>query len=234
MNKYNLFFRLIKLYSFIGLVFGTIFIGGLYAMYIIFNDPNFAVMNVYLMGFTILACLSVLIPKAIYNVPKSSTADYFMMMLLPVSMLNKYMIIVISALVMFLSAMLVSLPLEMIGNLLTTSYSPDRQIVIGGMIKYFGQSGIINVLLAELSLGLFSGLLFRNNFGAFIPLFFVSGVIGYVFGSYIAVLHGGTFHVLSVPMSVSVICLFLTIAFLILGYQVFKRWQLANNGVFMI
>ncbi len=234
MNKYNLFFRLIKLYSFIGLVFGTIFIGGLYTMYIIFNDPNFAVMNVYLMGFTILTCLSVLIPKAIYNVPKSSTADYFMMMLLPVSMLNKYMIIVISALVMFLSAMLVSLPLEMIGNLLTTSYSPDRQIVIGGMIKYFGQSGIINVLLAELSLGLFSGLLFRNNFGAFIPLFFVSGVIGYVFGSYIAVLHGGTFHVLSVPMSVSVICLFLTIAFLILGYQVFKRWQLANNGVLMI
>ena len=102
------------------------------------------------------------------------------------------------------------------------------------MIKYFGQSGIINVLLAELSLGLFSGLLFRNNFGAFIPLFLVSGVIGYVFGSYMAVLHGGTFHVLSVPMSVSVICLFLTIAFLILGYQVFKRWQLANNGVLMI
>ena len=217
-----------------GVVFGTIFIGGLYAMYIIFNDPNFAVMNVYLMGFTILACLSILIPKAIYNVPKSSTVDYFMMMLLPISMLNKYMIIVMSALFMFLSAMLVSLPLEMIGSLLTTSYSPDRQIAVGGMIKYFGHSGIINVLLAELSLGLFSGLLFRNNYGAAMPLLIFSSVIGYVYGSYMAVLHGGTFHILSVPMSVSIICLLLTIAFLILGYQVFKRWQLANNGAFMI
>lgn len=217
-----------------GVVFGTIFIGGLYAMYIIFNDPNFAVMNVYLMGFTILACLSILIPKAIYNVPKSSTVDYFMMMLLPISMLNKYMIIVMSALFMFLSAMLVSLPLEMIGSLLTTSYSPDRQIAVGGMIKYFGHSGIINVLLAELSLGLFSGLLFRNNYGAAMPLLIFSSVIGYVYGSYMAVLHGGTFHILSVPMSVSIICLFLTIAFLILGYQVFKRWQLANNGLLMI
>ena len=217
-----------------GVVFGTRFIGGLYAMYIIFNDPNFAVMNVYLMGFTILACLSILIPKAIYNVPKSSTVDYFMMMLLPISMLNKYMIIVMSALFMFLSAMLVSLPLEMIGSLLTTSYSPDRQIAVGGMIKYFGHSGIINVLLAELSLGLFSGLLFRNNYGAAMPLLIFSSVIGYVYGSYMAVLHGETFHILSVPMSVSIICLLLTIAFLILGYQVFKRWQLANNGAFMI
>ena len=66
------------------------------------------------------------------------------------------------------------------------------------------------------------------------PLLIVSSVIGYVYGSYMAVLHGGTFHILSVPMSVSIICLFLTIAFLILGYQVFKRWQLANNGAFMI
>lgn len=238
MKKYRLFFEIIKQYSIVGAVFGAIFIGGLYAMCIIFDDPLFSISNVNtntaLMGIAILGGLGVLIPKTMYNTRALSIHDKYMMELLPISILNKYMIIVISALAMFFSAILMSFPLEIIGSMLTTNYSPDRQIVVGGMIRDFIQSGIIASLLAEISFGLFCGILFRNTLLTIgLTVVPVGYAVGFIIGEYtFGVRHGALFHIM--PMQTSIISIFLTIVFLALGYQIFKRWQLANDGVLMI
>ena len=75
-----------------------------------------------------------------------------------------------------------------------------------------------------MSAGIFTGLLFRKIIGLFVIILPVSFLNSFYFA------YGKPMYV---PMTESIICIFVTIVFLILGYQVFKRWQIANDGVLM-
>ena len=113
----------------------------------------------------------------------------------------------------------------MIGSVLTAIYIPDRHIEIGGVVRFFAHNGIFPLLLAEMSVGVFCGVLFRKNIGFFVAIIAIPFLNSFYFA------YGKP---MCVSMTESIICLFVTIVFLILNYQLFKRWQIANNGLLMI
>ena len=233
MNKYRLLFEIEKAFIFVGILLGIIFTGVLYTICISSSTPLFSVMNVYvhmtLISIALLMLIGALTPATIYKL-----LENYLMPLLPISPLCKYLFMVLSAITMCFLTFLMSLPMELIGSMLTANYSPDRQIVVGGMIRYFAQNGIFTLSLTEVSVGLFIGMLFRKFHGALILLL---PVAGYIVGSYVPVAMGVVgqqmIHI-AVPMTVCIICIFATIVFLILGYQLFKRWQIANDGILSI
>jgi hypothetical protein len=230
MNKYNLFFRIANEYIKLAFIFSCIFVCGLYAMYVFFYDPIFPVTNVY-SSMAMTTCgvamgSSIVSPKILCNPDIKPAKRSYMMALLPISLLHKYMIVLILALLASAFIVLISLPLEIIGNMLTTTYSPNIEIEVGGILKFFVQNRIFLLILAEMGIGLFVGFLIRKT-----PLALFITVIPLSFLNSFYFAYGKPMYV---PMSESIICIFVAIAFLILGYQVFKRWQLANNGVLMI
>lgn len=227
MNKYNLIFKLAKEWLKIVLIFGVIYIGGLYAMFVLVDDPKFIVTNAYssmaMMTSASLAGVGVIAPKMMDNPKVKNPRGNFMLSLLPMSLFQKYMIILLAVLFMCISMSLMSLPVEMIGSVLTAIYTPDRQI--GGVLRYFAQNGIFPLVLAEMSAGIFTGMLFRKFIGLFVIIIPVSFLNSFYFA------YGKPMYV---PMTESIICIFATIVFLISGYYIFKRWQVANNGILMI
>jgi hypothetical protein len=228
MDKYRLLLRLAKLWLKIIWIFGVLFIGGLYAMFVLVDDPNFFVTNAY-SSMAMIICgaftgFAVMAPKMMSNPQMKNPRGDFMLSLLPMSLFQKYVIILLLTLFMCISTILMSLPIEMIGSVLTSIYTPDRQIEIGGVVRSFVQNGIFPLLLAEMSAGIFTGLLFRKIIGLFVIILPVSFLNSFYFA------YGKPMYV---PMTESIISIFVTIVFLILGYQVFKRWQIANDGVLM-
>jgi hypothetical protein len=169
---------------------------------------------------------SVILPKILCNPEIKPAKKSYMMALLPMSLLHKYMVVLMLALLTSVSIALTSLLLEMIINLLITSSSLGIEIEVGGILTFFVQNRIFLLILAEMSIGLFVGFLIRKT-----PLALFITVIPLSFLNSFYFAYGKPMYV---PMSESIICIFVAIAFLILGYQVFKRWQLANNGVLMI
>lgn len=229
MNKYNLIFRLAKEWLKIVWIFGVIFIGGLYTMFVLVDDPNFFITSAY-SSMAMLICgaftgFAVMAPKMMSNPQVRNPRGNFMLSLLPMSLFQKYIMILLLALFMCISTILMSLPVEMIGCVLTSIYTPDRQIEIGGVVRSFAQNGIFPLLLAEMSAGIFTGLLFRKIIGFLVIILLVSFLNSFYFA------YGKPMYV---PMMEGIICIFVTIAFLISGYYIFKRWQVANNGILMI
>ena len=229
MNKYRLFFELSKEWLKVVVIFGVIFISGIYLMFVFVDNPNFFITSAYSsMAMMICAALTgvgVMAPKMMCNPQVKSPRGNFMLSLLPMSLFQKYVIILLTVLFMCFSLILISLPVEMIGSVLTAIYTPDRQIEIGGVMRYFALNGILPLVLAEMSAGVFCGVLFRKTIGFFVAIMPISFLNSFCFA------YGKPMFV---PMTESIICLFVTIVFLILNYQLFKRWQIANNGLLMI
>ena len=225
MNKYKLFFELSKEWLKVVVIFGVIYIGGLYAMFVLVDNPNFFITSAY-SSMAMMICgaftgISVIAPKMMCNPQVKSPRGNYM-----VSLFQKYVIILLTVLFLCFSFILISLLIEMIGSMLTAIYTPDRQIEIGGVVRFLAHNGIFPLVLAEMSFGVFCGVLFRKLFGpifvAIMPISFLNSFC-FAYGK-----------PMFVPMTESIICLFVTIVFLILNYQLFKRWQIANNGLLMI
>ena len=229
MNKYRLFFELIKEWLKIVVIFGVIFISGIYLMFVFVDNPNIFITSAYSsMAMMICAALtgaSVMAPKMMCNPQVTSPRGNYMLSLLPMSLFQKYVIILLTVLFLCFSLILISLPVEMIGSVLTAIYIPDRHIEIGGVVRFFAHNGIFPLLLAEMSVGVFCGVLFRKNIGFFVAIIAIPFLNSFYFA------YGKP---MCVSMTESIICLFVTIVFLILNYQLFKRWQIANNGLLMI
>ena len=230
MNKYKLFFRLAKEWLKVVWILGVIYIGGLYAMFVLVDNPNFFITSAY-SSMAMMICgaftgISVIAPKMMCNPQVKSPRGNYMLSLLPMSLFLKYVIILLTVLFLCFSLILISLPVEMIGSMLTAIYTPDRQIEIGGVVRFLAHNGIFPLVLAEMSFGVFCGVLFRKYIGpifvAIMPISFLNSFC-FAYGK-----------PMFVPMTESIICLFVTIVFLILNYQLFKRWQIANNGLLMI
>ena len=229
MNKYKLFFRLAKDWLKVVWILGVIYIGGLYAMFVLVDNPNFFITSAY-SSMAMMICgaftgISVIAPKMMCNPQVKSPRGNYMLSLLPISLFQKYVIILLTVLFMCISTILMSLPIEMIGSMLTAIYTPDRQIEIGGVVRFFAHNGIFPLVLAEMSVGVFCGVLFRKNIGFFVAIIAIPFLNSFYFA------YGKP---MCVSMTESIICLFVTIVFLILNYQLFKRWQIANNGLLMI
>ena len=229
MNKNRLFFELSKEWLKIVVIFGVIFISGIYLMFVFVDNPNIFITSAYSsMAMMICAALtgaSVMAPKMMCNPQVKSPRGNFMLSLLPMSLFQKYVIILLTVLFLCFSLILISLPVEMIGSVLTAIYIPDRHIEIGGVVRFFAHNGIFPLLLAEMSVGVFCGVLFRKNIGFFVAIIAIPFLNSFYFA------YGKP---MCVSMTESIICLFVTIVFLILNYQLFKRWQIANNGLLMI
>lgn len=229
MNKYRLFFELSKEWLKVVVIFGVIYIGGLYAMIVLVDNPNFIITSAYssmaIMICTTFTGISVMAPKMMCNPQVKSPRGNFMLSLLPMSLFQKYVIILLTVLFLCFSFILISLLIEMIGSMLTAIYTPDRQIEIGGFVRFLAHNGIFPLVLAEMSAGVFCGVLFRKTLGFFVAIITISFLNSFCFA------YGKP---MCVSMTESIICLFVTIVFLILNYQLFKRWQIANNGLLMI
>ena len=229
MNKYRLFFELSKEWLKVVVIFGVIFISGIYLMFVFVDNPNIFITSAYSsMAMMICAALtgaSVMAPKMMCNPQVKSPRGNYMLSLLPISLFQKYVIILLTVLFRCISTILMSLPIEMIGSMLTAIYTPDRQIEIGGVVRFFAHNGLFPLVLAEMSAGVFCGVLFRKIIGLFVAIMPISFLNSFCFA------YGKP---MCVPMTESIICLFVTIVFLILNYQLFKRWQIANNGLLMI
>jgi len=229
MNKNRLFFELSKEWLKVVVIFGVIFISGIYLMFVFVDNPNFFITSAYssmaMMICAALTCVGVMAPKMMCNPQVTSPRGNYMLSLLPMSLFQKYVIILLTVLFMCFSLILISLPVEMIGSVLTAIYTPDRQIEIGGVMRYFALNGILPLVLAEMSAGVFCGVLFRKTIGFFVAIMPISFLNSFCFA------YGKP---MCVSMTESIICLFVTIVFLILNYQLFKRWQIANNGLLMI
>lgn len=229
MNKYKLFFRLSKEWLKVVVIFGVIFISGIYLMFVFVDNPNFFITSAYssmaMMICGTLTGISVFAPKMMCNPQVKSPRGNYMLSLLPMSLFQKYVIILLTVLFMCFTLILISLPVEMIGSVLAAIYTPDRQIEIGGVVRFFAHNGIFPLILAEMSAGVFCGVLFRKTLGFFVAIITISFLNSFCFA------YGKP---MCVSMTESIICLFVTIVFLILNYQLFKRWQIANNGLLMI
>lgn len=229
MNKNRLFFELSKEWLKVVVIFGVIFISGIYLMFVFVDNPNFFITSAYssmaMMICAALTVVGVMAPKMMCNPQVTSPRGNYMLSLLPMSLFQKYVIILLTVLFMCFSLILISLPVEMIGSVLTAIYTPDRQIEIGGVMRYFALNGILPLVLAEMSFGVFCGVLFRKIIGFFVAIMPISFLNSFCFA------YGKP---MCVSMTESIICLFVTIFFLILNYQLFKRWQIANNGLLMI
>ena len=130
------------------------------------------------------------------------------------------------ALLTSVSIALISLLLEMIINLLITSSSLGIEIEVGGILTFFVQNRIFSLILAEMSIGLFLGFLIRNMTIALLMIIIPLSFLNSFYFSY--------GKPMNVSMPESIICIFVAILFLTLGYQIFKRWQPANNGFLTI
>ena len=229
MNKYKLFFRLSKEWLKIVVIFGVIFISGIYLMFVFVDNPNIFITSAYssmaMMICGTLTGISVFAPKMMCNPQVKSPRGNYMLSLLPMSLFQKYVIILLTVLFLCFSLILISLPVEMIGSVLTAIYFPDRHIEIGGVVRFLAHNGIFPLVLAEMSAGVFCGVLFRKNIGFFVAIIAIPFLNSFYFA------YGKP---MCVSMTESIICLFVTIVFLILNYQLFKRWQIANNGLLMI
>ena len=228
MNKLKIFLFLAKTWLIAAGLLSGIFTGGLYAMHLYTDAPNFSIINVH-STMAMFACgaftgACTMVPKMMSNPQIKNPRGYLVLSLLPMSLFQKYVIILLSGLYMSLSLLIFSLPVEMIGNILTTNYFPEREIEIGGVIRYFAQNGIFPLALAEMSVGIFCGTIFKKFYGMYITIIPICFFNSFYFA------YGKPMYV---PMTESIICIFVTIVFLILGYQVFKRWQIANDGVLM-
>ncbi len=58
------------------------------------------------------------------------------------------------------AVLLFSLPMELIGYMGSQSESPEKQIMVGGLISHLVREGILPALLAEISFALLCGTLF--------------------------------------------------------------------------
>jgi len=242
MNTFKFFLWLIKDFLIMGISVGTFCIGGLYTLYVFANDNTyFPLMTIY--SFMSIICTGYImicgmtVPKSVYNMTEGLSPEKYMISLLPISPLKKYMSLVIATLTLYLSALLMSLPLEIIGSMLTATYSPDTPIEIGGMLNHFAHDGIFTLLLAGASASLFCSVLFRRISHASTAIMAVSipagGYLGCTLGHNMAYTQGKGQYDLpeSLLMTENAICIFATIAFIISGYYIFKRWQVANNGI---
>ena len=230
MKKYRLFLSIASEYIKLAFLFSCLFVCGLYAMHVFLFDPNFPITNLY-SSMAMTTCgvamgFSVISPKILCNPEIKPAKKSYMMALLPMSLLHKYMVVLMLALLTSISIALISLPLEMIIRLLITSNSSGIEIEVGGILTFFAQNRIFSLILAEMSIGLFLGFLIRNMtitfFITIIPLSFLNSF----YFSY------GKPMIVSMPESI--ICISVAILFQTLGYQIFKRWQPANNGFLTI
>ena len=230
MKKYRLFLSIASEYIKLVFLFSCLSVCGVYAIHVFLFDSNFPITTVYstmamatcgvAMGF------GVILPRILCNPEIKPAKKSYMMALLPMSLLHKYMVVLMLALLTSISLALISVPLEMIFRLLITINSANKEIEVGGIFTFFVQNRIFSLILAEMSIGLFLGFLIRDItmalFMTLIPLSFLNGF----YFSY------GKPMIVSMPESI--ICISVAILFLTLGYLIFKRWQPANNGFLTI
>ena len=230
MKKYRLFFSIASEYIKLVFLFSCLFVCGLYTMHVYLFDSNFPITNVY-SSMAMTTCgvamgFSVVSPKILCNPEIKPAKKSYMMALLPMSLLHKYMVVLMLALLTSISIALISLLLEMIINLLITSSSLGIEIEVGGILTFFVQNRIFSLILAEMSIGLFLGFLIRNMTIALLMIIIPLSFLNSFYFSY--------GKPMNVSMPESIICVFVAILFLTLGYQIFKRWQPANNGFLTI
>ena len=233
MNESKFFFYLIRKFLKIGLTFGTTSIGCIYIMHVLISDTYVSFYGfMTLMSIGLFTIVGMSAPKVTYNMLQDPSLENYMISLLPISPLKKYVIIVMSALIPCLSVILTSLPLEIIGSVLTATYSPGTPIEIGGLISFLARNGIFTLLLVVISIGVFCSILFRGINKASTAI----AIICLPFCGYWLYIHGLPPYDLheAITISDNVINLFATIIFLTSGYYIFKRWQIANDGVLMI
>ena len=115
-------------------------------MHVYLFDSNFPITNVY-SSMAMTTCgvamgFSVILPKILCNPEIKPAKKSYMMALLPMSLLHKYMVVLMLALLTSVSIALISLLLEMIINLLITSSSLGIEIEVGGILTFFVQNRI--------------------------------------------------------------------------------------------
>lgn len=151
--------------------------------------------------------------------------------LLPVSRSTKFfMPFGIAFLAIILNYFLV-IPMEAVAHLFTTGYAPERQIVIGGFLRYcFINNAMLVIPLVVSCANIFVYSLVRDKIATTVIL------MGGLFGIWIYKPEIWDFIIKPYAMSTNAIigCLAASALLIVASYLLFKRWQPANDGIFRI
>lgn len=232
MNKFYLFFKVSKRLVIILMIFSAFYVGLNIGMHLTVNTPMANDDNSYYSSITMMLSIFLMstatfVPKIIGGIKTVNTKQsYFPVHLLPISLKSKFMIVLSLISICYVVSFLVTFPIEMIGSWVAQTYSPDKKIIVGGVIEYMIQNRVFPLIIADACVGLLCGTLFRKQLRAFlIPL----PVRSFIYSFYFS--YG---HPISLTATEAGICIIFAIICVILSYQCFKRWQPANNGFFMI
>lgn len=233
MNKFYLFFMVSAQFIVqFSILFG-IAIGSLHAFAIYFgNQTDISSMNqlIYIFYPMITMIIAEAAPRIMDDTKPTNQLQQhsFPIQLLPISLKNRFLIILAVISVCCIASILITLPIEMIAGWAEQTYFHDNHIHVGGIIESMIQTRVLPLFLAEAGIGLLWGTLFRSPYFAIIP------IVGFLIFSFIKFTDFEVKQTFSVSATESEICIIIAITCVLLSYQCFKRWQPANNGLLMI
>ena len=198
--------------------------------------------------FIVITILQVIIPSAhdrIYNIawllyffPFTILPNVFSRLyekkplyLLPTSRRTKFFMPLGIAFLIIIATCLLTIPIEAVVHLFTMSNAPEQQIVIGGFLKCgFTHNTPIFISLVIACASVFLHSLVQNKI--IIPCI----VFASVFAITTYAPQWMEYMIFSPAMSTNAIigCLASSALLIAASYQLFKRWQPANDGIFRI
>jgi len=151
--------------------------------------------------------------------------------LLPTSKRTKFFMPMGIAFLTIVAISLLTIPIEAIAHIFTIGNMVEQQVAIGGFLKYsFNNNAMIFIAIVIACASTFVHSLVRNNL-----------VIGLILGPLVMATFIFTpvyFDYLLSPRALStnaiIGCLASSILLIAASYQLFKRWQPANSGIFRV
>lgn len=151
--------------------------------------------------------------------------------LLPTSKRTKFFMPMGIAFLTIVAISLLTIPIEAIAHIFTIGNMVEQQVAIGGFLKYsFNNNAMIFIAIVIACASTFVHSLVRNNL-----------VIGLILGPLVMATFVFTpvyYDYLLSPRALStnaiIGCLASSILLIAASYQLFKRWQPANSGIFRV
>ena len=151
--------------------------------------------------------------------------------LLPTSKRTKFFMPLGIVFLTLVAICLLTIPIEAIAHIFTIGNMVEQQVAIGGFLKYsFKNNSMIFIAIVIACASTFVHSLVRNNL-----------VIGLILGPLVMATFIFTpvyFDYLLSPRAMStngiIVCLASSVLLIAASYQLFKRWQPANSGIFRV
>lgn len=222
MNTFKIFLNAYKPSLYMALMPMGLFIILTVVQAIVPPQPNGMNNVTFLFSFFIFA----LLPNVFYK-----SYEKKILYLLPTSRRTKFFMPLGIAFLTIIVAWFLTIPIEAMVHLFTLNNESEQQIVVGGFLKYgFIHNSTVFIPLVINCAFVFLHTLVRSK------ILIMSLTTAICFGMVFYIPNVGEFFMSSPALSTNAIigCLASSVIFIAASYQLFKRWQPANDGIFRI